>query len=526
MTPLVSIRRTTSRSTTQRRSGAASLVFSLVAGLLLPAAALAIPATRVMTVYQFNGPASVPYYEAARFGSSGPGPSAGTLLQGTSVIPCVLLRNGRPLTDSSGTPYVGFEVVVDPRRATAEAADRFTEAVRGRKEMTVEDHRCPASVRHVIDVRKIFALETGPRFDPPRSAGREVPPVRAASELDAIVRAFHASPQCEEANRRLVGRRESLARAWDAFADEASGRWSAAAVKQARQLDYVMRTALYEGHLDRGCNAYGACERNVIALSIRNRGLERCLRGQGCRFPGDFEGVASTVSQYNIWDEYLTQSSGLTACYLRPDLAGNERYVRLQAMYAQSVGDVSRILFGGDDGLRSVFSGPGASSATELRHYYHPPAMGKCFPNQDRLEYISGAIAERDGRLALIADTRIVVGERVGSGYRFRQAVIDTKGPRDKIDVVDRYPGFVIDGRKVELRKPSSCPPYGTPRGCRFESVGRYRKTPSWVDSGDPIQLTCKVRARGEDCRSEPVVATAKVGGVCDVEMQPIAGVP
>jgi len=36
-----------------------------------------------------------------------------------------------------------------------------------------------------------------------------------------------------------------------------------------------MRTAIYEGHLDRGCNAYGACERNIIALSIRNRAQPR-----------------------------------------------------------------------------------------------------------------------------------------------------------------------------------------------------------------------------------------------------------
>jgi hypothetical protein len=493
----------------------------------VPASALAIPATRVMTVYQFNGPATVPYYEAARFGPSGPSAPAGSLLQGTSVIPCLVLRGGKPLTDAQGTPYVGFEVVVDPRRATPEATDRFTEAALGRKEMTVEDHRCPASVRHVLDVRKIFALEQAPRFDPPRPLGGEATaPARAASELDAIVRAFHASPQCEEANRRLVGRRESLARAWDAFGDAANERWPAAAVRQARQLDYVMRTTLYEGHLDRGCNAYGACERNVIALSIRNRGIERCLRGQGCRFPGDYEGVASTVSQYNIWDEYLTQTSGLTSCFLRADLAANERYVRLQAMYAQSVGDVARVLFGGEEDLRAVFSGSGAAQMTGLRHYYHPPAMGKCFPNHERLEYISGAIAERDGRFALIADTRIRVDDRVGSGYRFRQAVLDTKGGRDVIDIVDRYPGFVIDGRKVELRSAARCPPYGTPRGCRFESVGRYRKTPSWLESGVPLQLACEVRARGEDCRGEPIVATAKVGGVCDVEMQPIAGVP
>ncbi|MFN8642775.1 MAG: hypothetical protein U0802_14405 [Candidatus Binatia bacterium] len=79
-----------------------------------------------------------------------------------------------------------------------------------------------------------------------------------------------------------------------------------------------MRTALYEGHIGRGCSAYGACERNVIALSIRNRAVERCLAGQGCRQAGDFEGVSSAVAQYNIWDEYLTQTTGPASCTTAP----------------------------------------------------------------------------------------------------------------------------------------------------------------------------------------------------------------
>ena len=144
-----------------------------------------------------------------------------------------------------------------------------------------------------------------------------------------------------------------------------------------------MRTVLYEGHLGRGCSAYGACERDVIALSIRNRALERCLGGQGCTSRGDFEGVASAVSQYNIWDEYVTQTSGLTSCFLRPDLAGNEHYARLQAMYEQSAGDVERILFGGARDLEELFPLSPLAELTAMRNYYHPPAMGKCFPEPE-----------------------------------------------------------------------------------------------------------------------------------------------
>ncbi len=504
----------------------AQLGVSLATALLLASPAHAIPATPVMTVYQFGGALDVPYYAVANVGPDGPTRPAGTLAQGTSVIPCLVLREGRPLTDRQGTPYVGFEIVVDARRATPESTARFTTALEQRRALTVDDHRCPPGTAHVLDVRRLYALGTPPRFDPPPAAPQASGAAAAQSELDAIVRAFHASPQCAAVNQRLIGRREALQRAWDAFAAARAGRWTAEAVARARQLDYAMRTAIYEGHLDRGCSAYGACERNVIALSIRNRAVERCLRGQGCRAAGDFEGVASTVSQYNIWDEYLTQTSGLTGCFLRPDLAGHERYARVQAMYAQSVGDGERILFGGAGDLQAVFPGAPTGGLTGLRHYYHPPAMGKCFPDQDRLEYISGAIAQRGEHFALIADTRIRADAAEGPGYRFRLATVSSEAGRDVVAFADRYPGFVIDGRKVQLQRPTRCAPYGTPSGCRFATVGRYRKTPSWLADGDPLQLTCSIQSRGADCRGEPRRETVAVGGVCDIEMQPIAGVP
>jgi len=282
---------------------------------------------------------------------------------------------------------------------------------------------------------------------------------------------------------------------------------------------------LYEGHLGRGCNAYGACERNVIALSIRNRALELCLNGQGCRSPGDFEGVSATVSQYNIWDEFLTQTTGLTSCFLRPDLADRPNYARLQRMYEQSSGDVERILYGRSDELPTVFPGNSLDDLTRVRHYYHPPAMGKCFPDHERLEYISGAVARRGEDFALIANTRIAVGERRGSGYLFQQALVEDDGDRDVVTQLDRYPGYVIDGRKVTLQPASRCSPYGTSSSCRFEQVGRYRKTPSWLSAGQPLQLNCRVRARGEDCQGAITVETIQVGGACDKSMQPVAGV-
>jgi hypothetical protein len=533
------------------------LSLGLSPGLIAAApTAAAIPATPVMTLYRFNGPTDLPYYEVETFVRKGASSPAGTLAQGTSVIPCLVVRDGQPLTDGAGTPYVGFRVVVDARKATPADPERFRQAVAERRSLTVASHHCERGVKHVIDVRNLYAMDKAPFFDPPGAGegqkagdrlrrtdsdagcpgggceGRPGP----VGGLDAVVRAFHASPECAEANRTLLGRREALDRAWDRFTRASEGRWPDEALRRARHLDYTLRTALFEGHLDRGCNAYGACERNVIALSIRNRGRESCLARQGCGAPGDFQGVASAVSQYNIWDEYLTQVSGLTSCFLRPELGESRAgggdgsragyYARLQRMYAQGVGDIERVLFGDDADLQAAFPGTPLADLKALRHYYHAPAMGKCFPGHERVEYIAGAVAARGGDFALIANARVEVGERTNGGYLFREVTVREEPDRDVLETADRYPGFVLDGRKVTLKRPTGCAPYGIPAGCRLERVGRYRKTPSWLASGRPIEVQCRVLDRGEQCQAEETPRRVGVGGRCDKEMRPVAGVP
>lgn len=498
------------------------LGFGVFACLLFARGAGAdIPAAPAMTVYKFNGPMTIPYYRADGF--TGPDAPAGSLTQGTSLIPCLVIRNGEPLTDAKGTPFVGFEILVDPRQATRADTERFKRTVAERARLRVPNHHCAPGTRYVVDVRQLYALEKAPFFDPPRS-GRGGGGA-GGSGLDRIVHAFHASPQCEQVGRSLTGRRGALKSAWDAFIDANARLGSPTELARAKHLDYVMRTALYEGHVGRGCNAYGACERNIIALSIRNRVVGQCQRNHGCSFPGDFQGAASSVSQYNIWDEYLTQISGIASCFLRPDLADDPYYAKLQAMYDQSVGDVERILYGSEADLREIFPGTPLADLTEMRHYYHAPAMGKCFPQHDRVEYMSGAVARRGGDFALIADTRIQVGARSGDGYSFQEFQFEETPEGDRISILDNFPGFTVDARKVSLQETASCPAYGIPAGCRFERVGRYRKTPSWLAAGKPVEISCRVKDRGESCRGAGTATTARVGGRCDVEMRPVAGV-
>jgi hypothetical protein len=344
--------------------------------------------------------------------------------------------------------------------------------------------------------------------------------------LDEIVRSFHDSPHCAAANRKLIGRRGALSSAWDRFTADNAGKWPKETIARAKHLDYTLRTALYEGHLDRGCNAYGACERNIIALSIRNRARsESCSKGQGCRFPGDYQGVSSKVSQYNIWDEYLTQISGLTSCFLRSDLSG-DYYDKIRSMYEQNLGDVQRILFGTDQDLADIFGNASLGDIEELRHYYHAPAMGKCFPRHQRVEYMSGAVARNGDDFALIADTRIQVGKKGADGYGFKEFLFEQALDEDLVEILDNYPGFEVDARKVSLKGSSGCPAYGIPPGCNHGSVVRYRRTPPWLASGKPLGLQCRIRDRGADCRGAGNLKSVTVGGTCDTQMRPVTRVP
>ena len=490
-----------------------------------------IPATPVMTLYRFNGALDIPYYDLASFGRSGPGAPAGFLAQGSSVVPCLPIRDGQPLTDDQGVPYVGFEMVVDARTATPAATAHYTQVARERQRLKVVNHHCEAGVRQVLDVRYLHALDKPPLFEPPRASTPSPASGQAQGELDRIIRSFHNSPACAGVGQSLTGRPAALRNAWNRFIATSRQTWPEEVLQRARHLDYTMRTALFEAHLDRGCSAYGACERNIIALTVRNRGLESCIRSQGCAFPGDFQGVATKVSQYNIWDEYLAQVSGLTACYLRNDLAtgdseANQYFKKLQRMYAQNLADIQRILYGTDQDLGAVFPGNSLADLKGLKHYYHAPAMSKCFPQYDRVEYITGAVASEHQNFALIANTRIQVGQKTTGGYFFRHFAVREEAGRDVATITDAYPGFVIDARRVSLAGvPSRCVPYGIPGGCSFKEIGRFRRTPPWVNAGQPLAVTCRVASRGEQCQAGGQRQTVQVGGPCDPEMRPFAGI-
>ena len=138
---------------------------------------------------------------------------------------------------------------------------------------------------------------------------------------------------------------------------------------------------------------------------------------------------------------------------------------------------------------------------------------------------MSGAVAKKGSDYALIANTRIKVGKKLGGDYKFRIFDVEHEKDRDVVNLIDSYSGFVVDGRKVRLTKSRRCPPYGVSRKCKFSSIGRYRKVPRWLKAGRPAAFHCSIRDRGEGCTSLEHLKTVSVGGPCDTEMMPVVGV-
>jgi hypothetical protein len=259
--------------------------------------------------------------------------------------------------------------------------------------MRVQNHHCgPERARTVLNVRDLYALEKPPFFDPPGKGDQKAAEREGKSTLDRSC-AASTTRRSAPGQQALLGRRDGSPRPGTASSPQ-HGRWDKTTLARAKHLDYTMRTAIYEGHLDRGCSAYGACERNVVVLSVRNRAVGQCLKRQGCRFGGDFQGVASDVSQYNIWDAYLTQISGPDRL-LPAHRPGQQGLLRPHPGHVrQNVGDAERILYGSDADLRDMFPRQFHVRPDRAAPLLSPAGHGQVLPAADRIEYMSGAVAE------------------------------------------------------------------------------------------------------------------------------------
>ena len=400
--------------------------FGLLALSLSPAAA-EIPATPVMSLYQFNGAREVPYYAVDDFRAQWPGRPAGTLAQGTSLIPCLVIRDGEPLTDAKGTPYVGFELVVDARKATGQRTRMPSSApspgARGSwYAIITAARRCSTSSTCASSMpwRRRHS-STRPEAGGRQEAGK--------GGLDAIVRAFHNSSQCADANRSLLGRRGGPGVGLGGFSSDQSrrlvrGDWPGPRGSTTRCAPPCSRVTWSAAATPMG----PASATSLPCPSAIAPGRAAPAR-QGCRRNGDFQGVSSNVSQYNIWDEYLTGISGLTSCY-------PARRPGRRALLRQAPGHVRPEPAGrGGHPVRqrrgpARGSSPGRRSRTSriCATTTMPRPWASAFPTTTGSSSSPGPWPRKGGDFALIANTRIQRRRQGGRGLQLQGVPLRSGG--------------------------------------------------------------------------------------------------
>ncbi len=574
-----------------RRSGwrapvaAALVLVGSFTGPLMAQAADGLPAPPVMSVYKWAAALKLPVYSVDRLPVGGTKPKpAGYIVQGTKVLPCVVKRGGQPIPNARARPFVGYEVLyeeTDTDRLDRQALARHQAALPSRLTAlrtrvdklakTVQpSHDCPRGYSGpVINARWLLKIDRAPPAfrepaqDTPDSRADTSARVHSSRQGSGTVRElaniFHDSQYCSAVNQHVHGRRARMLAQWDNFVKlvGTTNPGLEPSARLAAHADVVARTATFEGDLAHGCSAHGLCEIDLITLSVKNRAEHaRCANGDrqfGCRFQGDYARVAASVTQYNIWDRLFTMKDSITSCYLRRDLqpgasAGRvwrdhygqpsddagARYQKEQARFTAAFERAELILSTPRRSLTRLFAADDKRDILELLHYYHPPAMGKCFPQEPRQEYMSGAYIKRGDAFFLLLGERSLIGRSrrdpvLGAAYELSLARLgaDASG-LERVLLTTPMPGVLVASSRVAFGTPKRCTAYGVEPNCSFDKVRRYRRTPPWLSSGRAARVTCKSVPNGPKTCATPATGghSVTLGGRCSIDFMPMSRVP
>ena len=220
---------------------------------------------------------------------------------------------------------------------------------------------------------------------------------------------------------------KALETEWQDFIDRQKSDADRKAARLAREIDLVTRTVTFEAHplgeldgkqpedckSDVDCPVSG-CERDAIALSIRNRGLHVSCKGGkrsylGCSFKGDFAGAATLPTGYSIWLPNWAHPF-IASCFLRGGVGSGKfrnfnpetgkNYLKRALAFERSLQNVAKVIYADD--LQKLFayreSGDGPKQSLDrVLNYYHPQSMIGC--NRDsyaNLHTVGAAYIERD----------------------------------------------------------------------------------------------------------------------------------
>ncbi len=435
-------------------------------------------------------------FETTIFSAKPPHASTGKKLPPHSaVLPCVIMRDGKPFTGSKGQPMLGYTEVYREPTVSQKPSPRFSELLeplhllhQQRKEQTarleavkaqypankmVEHMNCPDKIDGVIDIGVLFPEKRPVTYLPAPLAptlnelGNSIQekiadtdcckPEPTKTSVEDLVREFHNSAFCTHIELAHGKRKRQLLENWKAFIEEKTKKFPnlKPQLERAMQADIASRTALYESNPEEGCSGKGLCEKDIILLSIRNRAHDpRCKRKggfrlYGCKHPGDVVGVATPENQYNIWNENIADTTFITSCFLRSDVHPNsnalsqlswagatidrEKYQRQVLVFEETLKRSEKILFQKD--ITGLFKGSDAKHISRIQHYYHPGAMTKCFPQYEDLYVIDNGYAELDGiYFPVRKELAHVTPTSDGAHFTMERLVSDTKQTIDPID--------------------------------------------------------------------------------------------
>lgn len=246
----------------------------------------------------------------------------------------------------------------------------------------------------------------------------------------------------------------------------------------ARNLDLVSRTILYEADilgLREGVvqsrtpmdnkTAYekctsidacpiSACERDIMTLTIRNRGLAKreCaspetrkklekLNPNACKYFGDFAYRATNPKQYNIWDPRWT-SKYITSCFLKngledgglSNLPEDEKWTLMRSIrqFKLTLETSARLLYGAENSLHNYFRydrdiDPTDSAVIKnMKHYIHPLGMPLCkFGRFDQrisvqAAYVENVSDEKNQTYTMLIDD-VLLAEGAQLSHPFRK---------------------------------------------------------------------------------------------------------
>lgn len=474
----------------------------------------------------------------------------------SALLPCVVLKNGSPLTGPKGEVLLGYNLVYSEPEMNGDIKPNYSALVeplqnlhqerntqlqkleevqkKYPKDQIVPNMNCTEKIDGIIDLAKLFPESRGVTYTPPPVVAAisqfsdEVKDIFAKSEcctpektdisIETLVKEFHNSPYCTHIETVRGKRKKQLLENWNVFIKEKSKTRPELepSLKKAMEVDIAARTALYESNPEEGCSASGICEKDVILLSIRNRSVDsRCKRKggfklYGCDYVGDIVGVATPKDQYNIWDESIADTTYITSCFLRNDVHPKskapalwpediknqkESYQRQVLVFEQTARRAEKILFSKD--INDHFAGSDAVNASKIQHYYHPGAMSTCFNAFNDLQYIGDGYAEYKGAYFPVRKEYAKVTDAGNGMYSFQRLKRDSRNTIDPIDDVytfnDDYKSAKIPKDRFSQVKPNpKCKPYGVSEDCNIKDAKYYRTIPGWLKTGFIPDIKCK----------------------------------